>query len=402
MILIEITFWIALFALLHSYVFYPIIIKFFRKLKVFRPSFRLDDEDLPTTHILIAAYNEEAVIEQKLNSIFAVDFPKNKLKIWIGSDASTDKTDEIIQQFQHKEIELNFTRFAGRSGKPHIINSLAEKVKNHPVFSENDIYIITDANVFFKTDTIYHLVNKFKDENLGLVGACVKNTHKKSNAIGNVESIYIGRENKIKIYESQAMNAVIGVFGGCFAIKSAYFSPTPSGFIADDFFTTMDVIAKGKKVIVAENAIVEEDLPDSMQIEFKRKRRISAGNFQNMKYFWRLWMPPFGLVRFSFFSHKILRWLGPIFLIIIAINGNFLYWIERKNLYFPIFMLSVFCILLLLLKKTLPNFFLFKIKILNAISYFLLMNLALLFGLFDFLKGIKTNTWERTERNLER
>ncbi len=389
----EITFWIALFAFIHSYILYPIIIQFLAK-NDFEKEARFTNYQ-PTVHILIAAYNEEAVIGEKLKSIFQTTYNKNFIQIHIGSDASTDKTDEIIQQFANKEININFKRFGGRSGKPHIINTLADLISKE---NENDIFIITDANVIFTPATISELVKKLQADKVGLVGSIVKNFQHKNNQVADVESIYINRENKIKLAESNYLKAVIGVFGGCFAVKAQYFTPTPQGFIADDFFTTLEVIRQKKQVLIAEKAIVYEDLPDSMQVEFKRKRRISAGNFQNMKHFWKLWVFPFTKAGFGFFSHKILRWLSPIFMLIIFINGSILFFNYQKGIYVFAVLAFLYSVLIMFLKKVFPNSFIFKNKLISAIAYFLYMNLALLFGLFDFLKGIKTNTWERTER----
>lgn len=400
MIVLKTIFWIAIFGLLHSYIFYPFILRLWKQKHIDTSQFEFEDNDLPNVHILIAAYNEEAVIEQKLKSIYNTNYPKDKIFIWIGSDASTDNTEQIIRNTTDEKIVKELIVFGGRTGKPAIINQLFHNLNNSPYYTDNDTLIISDANVFFETNTIFELVKHFKNESIAMVGAIVKNIDNQESNIGKIEQIYIGGENKIKLLESEKTNAVIGLFGGCIAVRANQYFPTPEGFIADDFYLTLKNIQNNKKVIISEEAVVYEDLPDNMMIEFKRKRRISAGNFQNMFHFTDLWLFPLNKIKFAFFSHKILRWLGPILLCTIGIVNTIIYFLNQS--YFHLIVLIATCALLLLmfLKLVTPDSMLFKLKPVNAIAYFLSMNLALLFGFLDYLKGIKTNTWERTERNV--
>ena len=101
-----------------------------------------------------AAYNEENVIAKKIQSILESDYPLEKISIYLGSDASTDKTNELIASFQEKHPNIHLKIFPGRSGKAHIINDLAKECKD-------DVFILTDANVFFTQNTISNLVRHF-------------------------------------------------------------------------------------------------------------------------------------------------------------------------------------------------------------------------------------------------
>ena len=400
MIILAIFFWISVFAILHSYLFFPVILQLIVKRKHYKnrnkSHIEKGQQNFPFVHILIAAYNEEKVIGAKLESILRNDYPLNKYKIWIGSDASTDHTDDIILMYQNKYPQnIGFRWFSGRNGKSNILNALHEEIQSSYDLSEA-LYLPTDANVIFKEDTIKELAIPFSDSKVGLVGAFILNKEVTSEGISFQEKSYIQRENYIKYLESEAWGTMIGAFGACYSIRARLFTPIPANFLMEDFYLTMQVFEKRLKAISSMKAICYEDVSNKVSEEFKRKIRISAGNFQNLSRFYKLLWPPFSPIGFSFLSHKVLRWLGPLFLIIAFITSALLSgWNE---IYEAMFISQVILLLLalldFLLKKVRINFF-----ILRFVSYFYAMNLALLIGFFKYLNGIKTNVWKPTERN---
>ena len=400
MIAAAIIFWISFLALLHSYVLYPLLLNIlssFHKKQKFNAS-----NDFSRTsggilnhsvHIIIAAYNEEEVIGEKLQSILENEFPKEKVQIWIGSDASTDRTDEIVREFQARHPFIKLIHYPGRTGKSGIVNDLVGKIKEQ---NENSILILTDANVIFKKNTIAELLAPFADPQIGLVGAIIENKLQKGEGISFQEKQYIRRENIIKLREGELWGTMMGAFGACYAVRQEYFTQIPPNFLMEDFFITMNVMDKKAKAITNPEAVCYEDVPDKMSEEFARKIRISAGNFQNLFYYKHLLWPPFSRVGFSFWSHKVLRWLGPLFLVLLLISGAVL---SRWNeFYEAMFIIQVVIWLIpaidFLLKKAGVN-----IIILRFITYFFAMNLALLIGFLKYIKGIKTNVWKPTERN---
>jgi len=368
LIIIKIIFWLSFFALLYTYVVFPLGLKILSYKKNLQlPSFNLKEKDtLPTVYILMAVYNEELVIEQKLQSVFATNYPTEKIKMLIGSDGSTDKTDELIKTFS-KQHTIDLYAFGGRSGKPTIINQLYEIYSNQTKNLHRDVLILTDANVIFEPDTIFELVKYFKDNTTGMVGATIKNTKIRKHGIGFLEKKYVGRENKIKHYESILFKKAMGVFGACYALKANLFKPVPANFIVDDFFISLTILQKKQYIIQNLEAVAYEDVPGKIAEEFRRKRRIGAGNMQNLWHFKSMWFPPTNETGLLFLSHKILRWFGPVYII--------LCWVSA-----------------LLLSGT--------SWLLKFIGYFYAMNFALLLGFFDYIKGIQTNVWKPTERSI--
>jgi cellulose synthase/poly-beta-1,6-N-acetylglucosamine synthase-like glycosyltransferase len=335
----------------------------------------------------MAAHNEEKVIRQKIKSVFSGKFPSNKIEFLIGTDNCSDSTIEIIRDLQKTHPQIQLYEFFERQGKIKIINQLVAK-------SNNDLLILTDSNVLFHSTTIENLLKHFKNEVIGLVDSRMINTGLKSDGISIQEKTYIGLEVETKNAEGKVWGSMMGPFGGCFAIRKKAFSKIPIHFLVDDFFLNMETLRKGFKCINESSALVYEDVSNNLTEEFRRKIRISAGNFQNLMYFFNL-LFRFNSISFSFLSHKILRWLTPIILIIIASTCIFLIHVNPIYLY-------VLVVILLVVTLVLTDLFLKKINInitfLRFLTHFSAMNLALLIGLINYLRGIESSVWEPTKR----
>ena len=372
--------------ILHTYVFYPLfMILIYRNSNHNQLLFYSDDE-LPSIAILIAAHNEEKVIEKKILSVFNTNYPSSKLKIFIGSDASTDRTDEIISNLTNTYSNIEFIKFKGRVGKISIINHL-QSLCDEPVL------ILSDANVIFKQNTIFELVKYFKDSNVGLVSANIIKESSNNDGISYQEKKYLNFENKIKASESYAFNFIMGAEGGCYAIRNNLFSKVPSNFIVDDFFITMQVLERKNYALLNNLAICIEDVTTDISSEYRRKVRISSGNFQNLFFFKHL-LFDFSSICFAFWSHKVLRWLTPFFIFICLFSSVFLIPYHK-------FFIWISCIQLLLLLFPLFNyFFKFNNVFLKFIAHFYLMNFALFEGFIKFIKGIKSSIWEPINRNV--
>lgn len=385
MILLQIIFWLCVFVIFHSYVLYPLIIKWLPKKQKYHI---YSDCETLSVSILMAAFNEEIVIEEKIESILNSDYPIEKLEIIIGSDNSTDKTNEIVQKLAANIPQIRFIPFDKRQGKSNIINQLAD-------LATGDIFILTDANVMFNKKTINELIKPFCDEEIGLVDSNMINTGLKNHGISIQEKSYISREVMIKHYESMHWGTMMGPFGGCFALRNKLFTKVPLNFLVDDFYICMQVIKKGFKAINNIDAEVYEDVSNNLYIEFKRKIRIATGDFQNLAQFASFLWPPYTGLAFSFLSHKVLRWIGPLILIIAAICLCVMAFFSKFYMILAIiYMFSFFIpfIDILLKKIRIHNI------ILRFITHFYTMNLALLIGMFKAIKGVKSNVWKPTQR----
>jgi cellulose synthase/poly-beta-1,6-N-acetylglucosamine synthase-like glycosyltransferase len=385
----EILFWFCFLSLLHTYVLFPLLLELLTIGKKQNPDVYNDPGEFPSVSILLAVFNEEKVIRQKIESTFSTGYPKDKIEFLIGSDTSTDGTERIIEEFQRQYPQIKLHRFEARTGKSGIINTLAEK-------AQNEILILTDANVFFRDDTIFHLTKHYRNESIGIIGGNILNTIYKKDGISRQEKTYLTRENKIKYQEGIIWGTMIGAFGGCYSIRKVLYSPVPAKFFMDDFYITMNVLEHGSHAINELDALCDEDVSNKISEEFRRKVRISIGNFQNLSSYKHLLWPPWTGLGFSFLSHKVLRWTGPFFIILLLISNAVL---STKSEFYSWFLLAQVAALLLPLLDTLLKSANIHVTLLRFASHFYLMNLALLIGFFKFLRGVESNIWRPTQRN---
>ena len=388
MITLQLIFWICLFLVFYSYLLFPFILKLLaRNSSLNARSF--SPEALPMISVLIADHNEENVIGEKIASVLTGDYPLTKLEVLVGSDASTDHTNAILQQIKETNPSLHLFPYEERKGKPGIINQLAREAKG-------EILVISDANVILERNTLVELIRYFKEERIGLVDSCLVSTGIKRGGISRQEKFYASREVSIKHHESVLWESMMGPFGGCYALRKSLFRPVPDHFLVDDFFINMSVLEQGAGCISNILARVSEDVSNDPREEFRRKKRISAGNYQNLFRFRSMLFKGSLGVGFCFFSHKVLRWIVP-FLVMITLSLSTILGIKS-----PFYLLLALLQFLVLFTPVI-GYFLRKIGIqiipLRFISHFVLMNMALLAGFFKFSGGIRNNVWQPTSRN---
>jgi len=389
-VFIQLLFWMTVLLILHTYVFFPLILKLAAERKSpNQVTYDKEDTGLPEVAIIMAVHNEQDVIAKKIDIVFDSDYPSDKIHFYIGSDNSSDRTNAIIREYQQRYRNLYLVEFTTRTGKAGIINSLVEN-------AGQEILVLTDANVLFDRETIYALVKHYKNPDIALVGGNILNQEHRREGISYQEKKYLERENIIKYHEGLIWGTMIGAFGGLYSIRKSFFAPVPHNFLVDDFYITMHALARGKYAINELSAVSYEDVSNKLSEEFRRKIRISAGNFQNLSVYKKLLWPPFTGLAFSFFSHKVLRWITP-FLLIINLFCNIVlldyHIVYQMALIAQILFLCV-PLIDILLKKIAINFRLFRF-----ISHFYSMNLALLIGFIKYSTGVKTNIWRPTERN---
>lgn len=386
--------------MLHSYLFYPLILRILANGKNPDSNIYKNESDFPYVSVIMSVFNEEAVIKDKLECLLNLDYPSEKIHFFIGSDCSNDATNDIVASYLKEAPNLHFYPFKQRQGKPGVVNQLVDEAASLKPRKEDHIFLITDASVMLSPPALKHLTKHFKRKEVVVVDAHMMHTGMKAAGISQVENQYISSEVKLKYREGLVWGKMIGPFGGCYAIRSNQFSKVPPTFLVDDFYITLKVLENGGQAINELEAVCYESVSHDIKEEYRRKSRISAGNFQNLSTFPHLWWPPFKTLNFAFFSHKVLRWFGPFFIILLFTSSGILA-LKGHLFYLAFFILLLFGTLILplidlLLKELKINFLL-----LRTIRYFTMMNLALLEGFFKFLKGVKNNVWEPPKRTEE-
>ena len=380
-------FWISVLLLAHSYVFYPLCMYVLSRKKKVNPLIFTERDVLPGVSVIISVYNEEDSIEQRIHNIFLSSYPVDKMDVWIGSDGSTDNTSNLLVALQKQYPRLNCMIFDKRRGKGNVLNDIIPQ-------TTGKILLFSDAKVLFAPQTIFQLVKHFRNSEIGIVGGNIVNKNTRKDGISIQENQFMSREIMIKYYEGKALGCSMGAYGACFAMRKKLYKPVPPTFSVEDFYQTLQVLKSHYRSIMELNAICYENVPNNLKEEYRRKVRISAGNFQNLRYFKNV-LFQFTSVAFCFFSHKIIRWAGPFLLIATFISSGFL--ATHSTLYLFIFIIQSFSLILPII-----DFFLHKIHIhiiiLRFVTHFYSMNLALLTGFIKHTKGINTNVWEPTTR----
>jgi cellulose synthase/poly-beta-1,6-N-acetylglucosamine synthase-like glycosyltransferase len=378
---------ILLFLALYTYGIYPILVWLLARL--FGRSQQasiVENAELPFVSLLIAAHNEETEIERRIQNALDSDYPSEKLEIVIASDGSTDRTSEIVRRYAHHGVRL--LDFAERRGKAAVLNDAFPELSH-------SIVVLSDANTSFNRDAIRKLAVWFADSSIGVVCGRLVLTDPKTGR--NVDSLYWKYETFLKKCESK-LGALLGSNGGIYAIRKELVCEIPENTIVDDF--VIPLLARertGCRIVYDRDAVACEETPESIGSEFQRRVRIGAGDFQSVGLLCGLLNPRHGWLSFTFWSHKILRWLCPFFLVGALLLNLCLAAHEE----FAVLLLAQVAFYVgSLLAGQLPMRSRF-LRVFKLGAMFTTMNAALLVGFFSWLLKNQTGTWRRTERTAE-
>ncbi len=382
-------FWISSGLILYSYCFYPLLL-------MVVAGWRKDHQPSapsgwqPSVSLCFSAYNEEAVIAQKMRNCAGLDYPADRLEILVGCDGCADRTAELARAGGPSNARI--FDYRERSGKLKVLNRLFEEARG-------EIIVLTDASTMLQEDAVRSLVRHFADPEVG----CVSGEMRLSAQGGRprTESLHWRYEVFLKGFESR-LNALVGASGCVYAIRRSHFSPLPANAINEDFLIPMFIRAGGHRVVYDRDAVgVEEEAP--MQQNFRRHVRIGAGNWHALRMTARLLSPTAGWIALSYWSHKVLRWLIP-FLIPVSVVSALLLALDGRPFYGVCTALAAALFFLALVGhriETGPDHRHGR-AVFSVPYYFFSMNLALLFGFARFLTGRQTATWDRGGHAKER
>ncbi len=377
----------CLLLLIHSYILYPLSIWIISTIA--KKKYLTENNFAPNVSIVISVYNEEKVIEKTIRNFLQSDYDLSKLEFVIGSDNSTDLTNEIIHQLQKEIPAIKFFSFPVRRGKSHILNDLVQE-------ASSEILIFSDANTIYHKDAIKNLVKYYADPRVGGVSGKLNLIEfKEFIHSGSQEIKYWNFETWLKEKEGK-LGKLIGANGGIYSLRKKYFVQIPTeNPIVDDFYLSLKVLEQKKDFLYLKDANADEFTAPSLAAEFKRKIRGNANILSTIKTIKKLFHPSYGLVTYSLLSHKLIRWFTPIILLIIFIANLFLYISFNLYQYFLIIQLIFYFsgIIGYLLNKI--NF---RIQPLLLIFYFVMTNTAMFIGLIKFLLGKNTAFWQSTPR----
>ncbi len=339
-------------------------------------------ERWPRLSIILAAHNEESAIERTLRCCLSADYPRERMEVILGSDASSDGTVEIARCFEGQGVRV--FDFAERRGKLGVLTDCV-------AHASGEILVFSDANTLFRADALKTLVRHFGNPVVGAVCGEVRFTGAQGRPVD--EGLYWRYEQTLKVLESR-LDSVLGANGAIYAIRRDLFPKLPMNLITDDFVIPMRVRAKGFRVCYDPEAVAEEELPAGVYDEFHRRIRIGSGNWQALFRCADLLLPWKGFVSLSFWSHKVMRWFTPFCLAAALVANVFLLdrpawqWVMAGQAAFYAAAFAGY----LLRRFRLPA------GPLRLVHYFVVINMALGIGMVKGVFGVRRAAWRRTAR----
>ncbi len=393
MLALKILFWACLCLVVYTYVGYGVVLTLLVWLKRLvmgkvRQEALPADDMLPEVTFLVCAYNEQDVVDMKMENNYALDYPSDKLHFMWVTDGSTDATNEKLAAY--KDVEIVYS--PARRGKTAALNHGLSLVTT-------PIVVMTDANTIVNKGAIREIVRLMQNPAVGCVaGEKRVMAHAEGQSAAEGEGAYWRYESYLKRMDSELYSAM-GAAGELNAVRTELYETMPENALLDDFVMSMRLVGRGYKIAYTSDAYAMEYGSASMEEEAKRKRRIAAGGLQSSWWLRRLMNPfRYPVVSFQFVSHRVLRWtitpvalmaLIPLNVILVMLKGGVVYdviWVLQI-----LFYLSAFMGWMAQRKGG-------KSKIFTIPYYFLFMNLNVFSGMKYLMNHSGDGTWEKAKR----
>jgi cellulose synthase/poly-beta-1,6-N-acetylglucosamine synthase-like glycosyltransferase len=370
-------FWFFAAVIIYVYFGYPLLLKF-RLLG--GPTPRCRGYAKPLITVVVAAHNEECVIESKIKNLLSSNYPRERVEVLIGSDGSSDSTEAIVRKFAGHGVGL--ISFPQHQGKSAIQNGLVAK-------ASGSILVFTDADCTLPADALSCLVENFADEQVGLVSGVPRYQNDRETSVAENESVYLRYETWLRTQESN-FGLLAMASGSLFAMRRSLWKPLDPD-VGDDFALPLHVVMMRMRTVLDSRAVaitrLTQDEPDSI---FRLKVRIVSKDLRALLANGRILNPfRFGKIATSLWSHKLLRWFVPYFLMALFASNIFLYHLP--------FYRSVFLAQSLFYGAALVGFALRNNRLAFPLFIpmsFCIVNLASLVGTAKCLLGRKSGKWK--------
>lgn len=383
-------FWTSLFIIVYTYIGYGLLVYLLLlfKRRFFNSKEQEVNDYLPTCSLVIAAYNEQELIQQKIDNTLHLSYPRELLKIYFVTDGSNDKTPEIVMQYP----QLTLLHQDERKGKVVAIDRAMDYI-------DSEVVVFTDANTFLNREALVAICRHYADSSVGgVAGEKRVAFNEKADASSAGEGIYWKYESQLKKWDSE-LYSVVGTAGELFSIRRALYEKVPSDTILDDFMISMRIAEKGYRIVYEPEAFAVETSSENVKEELKRKIRIAAGGIQAILGLKKLLNPfKFPVLSFQYISHRVLRWtITPFLLLIFFAVSVYLMMKSDSRIYSTFFYLQLVFYGLALIGWLLEKKQL-KIKATFIPYYFCIMNYAVLAGMIKFFQNKQSAVWVKVKR----
>jgi cellulose synthase/poly-beta-1,6-N-acetylglucosamine synthase-like glycosyltransferase len=391
MLTLKVLFWICLILVFYTYLGYGMLLWLLVSIKrlIYGKPKKQElptGDELPEVTLMICAYNEQDIVESKMENTHQIDYPKLKV-VWV-TDGSNDQTNDYLAKYHDVEVIYS----PERRGKTAALNHGLALV-------QSELVVMTDANTMLNPESIQEIVRCFMDPKV----ACVAGEKRvaarhEGQAAAESEGLYWKYESTLKRWDGELYSAM-GAAGELCAIRRSLYEPMPENALLDDFVMSLRMVDKGYKIAYTSEAYAMEYGSANLEEESKRKRRIAAGGLQSI-WWLRSMLNPLHqpVVAFQFISHRVLRWsITPIALLLLIPLNVLLVFLKAGAVYNWIWVLQILFYIAaflgyLLERKGKKN------KFLYIPYYFLFMNLNVFKGM-AYLKSHKSSgAWEKAKR----
>lgn len=351
-----------------------------------------------TADLLIPAYNEEKFIKDKLRNLLTFRCNWTKVRVLVGTDGCTDRTAEIVRSFQaeHPGLPIQLFEFPVNRGKSTVLNELAAR-------SVADVLILTDASTAFAPDTVERLLKPYANE--AVAGVCGRKAIDPDDRTetGKNEGFYWKFEARLKEQEGK-LYSVIGADGPVFSVRRACYVPLPPSVLIDDFYLCMMAVTRTRRMVYEREAMGYERSSESYGNEYIRRKRLATGAYQflRMMFAERLFAQWNGRTLFCLFSHKIIRWTSPFYMIGLYLINLLLLFEGREVPFFAAFFLcqSLFYALALATRRHPLKRWGKLGSLLNSLTYLAVSNLLQIQGVYRGLFRTQNGRWQTVNRQI--
>ena len=384
-IAMEMAFWLSAAALIYAYAGYPLLLFI---VSIFRPLTVRAGDYQPTVSIIITAYNEELVLAAKLENTLALGYPHELIEIIVASDCSTDRTDDIVRKYSRQGVKL--VRQPERLGKTAAQNAAVAQ-------AAGEIILFSDATSLYKTDVVRALIPNFADPTVGCVAGRLIYVDPSESRVGRGARSYWSYETFLKKHESRVCS-LIGASGCLYAVRRSAYVPLYNE-ACSDFIIATKMVEQGLRAVYEPNAICTEETNRRSDNELKMRVRVIAQTFTDL---WRhrAMLNPIrsGFYAVQLLSHKVMRYLVPVFLLALLgasaiLASDFLFYRILLACQLAGYACGAIAWLLDRLGK--------RSRLLALPQYFLLANVASLIAIFKFLRGERYARWEPIRERTE-
>jgi biofilm PGA synthesis N-glycosyltransferase PgaC len=380
------TFIISCLLVFYNYIGYIFPVYIYNRLrKPATPALPQRPEDWPTVSFIVAAYNEQDCIREKILNSLDQDYPADKIEFIFISDGSTDSTPTITSGYPR----ITALHEPERRGKSAAVNRAVTSARN-------DILIFSDANTTLNREAARNIARHYLDLRVG--GVAGEKKVLPTDEVGDGEGLYWKYESFLKNQDSQ-FYSVVGAAGELFSLRTTLYEPLPHNIILDDFVLSLRVAGQGFRVHYEPDAYAVELPSFSIADEQKRKVRIAAGGFQAIGLLAPLlafWRHP--RLTYLYVSHRVLRWALSPFCLILAYLSNLILFITTRSLPYGLLLAAQTALYAIAALAALFPGLKKKSRLIKLGSYFVFMNVSVLLGFFRFLRGSQAAAWEKARR----